>query len=59
VRPGYHGLEFTTREHEVVIAWAVQKSNVAGWPKRRTRADDVADFLQQSTGHAPGGSAAA
>lgn len=53
VVPGYHGLEIMTREDEMVIAWAVQKSNLAGWLSRRTRADDVADFLQQAAEQGP------
>jgi hypothetical protein len=52
VRPGHHGLEITTREDEVVVAWAVQRSSVASRSKRRTRADDVADLLQRSAEHA-------
>jgi hypothetical protein len=47
VRPGYHGLEITTRQGDVAVAWAVQKSNLARWLKRRTRADDVAAVLEQ------------
>jgi hypothetical protein len=47
VRPGYHGLEITTRDGDVAVAWAVQKSNWARWLKRRTRADDVAAVLEQ------------
>jgi hypothetical protein len=60
VLPGYSGLEITTRDDEVVIAWAVQKSNLAGWLKRRTRADDVADLLQNAAaGHEPDSSTTA
>lgn len=60
VLPGYHGLEITTRDGEMEIAWAVQKSNLAGWLKRPTRADDAAVFLQQTASkHRADGSAAA
>jgi hypothetical protein len=30
-----------------VVAWAVQKSNLSRWLDRRTRADDVADFINR------------
>jgi hypothetical protein len=30
----------------LVVAWAVQKSNIARWLHRRTRADEVADVIR-------------
>ncbi len=45
IQGGYYGLRITTKEGDTVIAWAVQKSNVAKWTKRRTRADRVATAL--------------
>jgi hypothetical protein len=58
VQPGYHGLEITTRADEIVVAWAVEKSNLTRWLQRRTRADDVAEVLQQSVERAADGSSA-
>lgn len=57
VVPSYHGLEVVTHG-ETVSAWAVQKSNIARWLGRRTRADDVAGTLialrdKQTGGHTP------
>lgn len=40
----YHGLEIVTH-HETVTAWAVQKSNIAQWLSRRTRADEIGEIL--------------
>jgi hypothetical protein len=34
-----------TKDGETISAWAVQKSNIAKWRGRRTRADDVAAAL--------------
>jgi hypothetical protein len=51
---GYDGVEITTRGDDVVVGWAVQKSNLARWLRRRTRADDVAEFLAQAAKAAPG-----
>jgi hypothetical protein len=45
-RAGYTGITIATSTRGVVTAWAVQKSNLAGWLHRRTRADDVANFLR-------------
>ncbi|MGC5022645.1 PH domain-containing protein [Micromonospora sp. DT47] len=42
VEPGYGGLTITTSTGERVVAWAVQKSNLATWTGRHTRADEVA-----------------
>jgi Bacterial PH domain len=37
-----------------VVAWAVQKSNLAGWLRRRTRADEVAAAIEERAGsHQP------
>jgi hypothetical protein len=47
VLPGFYGLEIATRDGDLAIAWAVQRSNLTRWLKRRTRADDVADVLNQ------------
>lgn len=41
VEPGYGGLTITTVTGERVVAWAVQKSNLAKWTGRHTRADEV------------------
>lgn len=43
--PGYGGLTVTTSTGEHVVAWAVQKSNLATWTGRRTRADEVAEAI--------------
>ncbi|MEV0713812.1 PH domain-containing protein [Asanoa sp. NPDC050611] len=44
-KTGYGGLRIETRDGRAVTAWAVQKSNLANWTGRRTRADDVADAI--------------
>ncbi len=44
--PGYAGIELERRDGEKVTAWAVQKSNIAGWLRRRTRADLVTDTIE-------------
>jgi hypothetical protein len=51
-RPGYSGLEIITRNGRVT-AWAVQKSNLASWLHTRTRADEVAAFIDQHRGAGP------
>jgi len=43
--PGYSGLAISTRSG-TVVAWAVQKSNLASWLHESTRADDVATFIK-------------
>lgn len=47
VTPGYSGLTFQTKEGETVTAWAVQKSNLATWRGRKTRADRVAAEIRR------------
>ncbi|MEU8377530.1 PH domain-containing protein [Micromonospora sp. NPDC048894] len=42
VGTGYGGLTITTLTGEHLTAWAVQKSNLAKWTGRHTRADEVA-----------------
>jgi hypothetical protein len=42
VTPGYSGLSFQTKDGKTVTAWAVQKSNLATWRGKETRADRVA-----------------
>lgn len=41
VEPGYGGLTITTASGDLVVAWAVQKSNLAKWKNSHTRADEV------------------
>ena len=43
--PGYFGITLVRRDGTSVTAWAVQKSNLATWGGRRTRADDVAETI--------------
>ncbi|MEV4533118.1 PH domain-containing protein [Asanoa sp. NPDC049518] len=45
-KTGYGGLRIETRDGRAVTAWAVQKSNVASWSGKHTRADDVADTIR-------------
>lgn len=45
VSGGYYGLTLRTSRGDVVIAWAVQKSNLARWLHRQTRADEVAQAI--------------
>ncbi|MFG1681378.1 hypothetical protein ACGFNP_14540 [Nonomuraea sp. NPDC049269] len=45
VSGGYHGLCFTLTDGRQIVAWAVQKSNIARWLGRRTRADGVTERL--------------
>jgi hypothetical protein len=47
---GYSGITIRTSDGEVT-AWAVQKSNLARWLHRGTRADDVADFINRHGEH--------
>jgi hypothetical protein len=46
VRASYGGLIFDVRWHRAVTAWAVQKTILAGWVGRRTRADEIAERLR-------------
>jgi Bacterial PH domain len=41
-RAGYSGIVIDVRPNRTVVAWAVQKSNLAGWLGRKTYADEVA-----------------
>ena len=41
-RAGYSGIVIDVRPNRTVVAWAVQKSNLAGWLGRTTYADEVA-----------------
>ncbi|MFI6257892.1 hypothetical protein ACIBCL_17570 [Micromonospora zamorensis] len=45
--PGYHGIAITCADGSRVMAPAPQKSNLSRWLGRTTRADDVADYLEQ------------
>ncbi|MCG5462883.1 hypothetical protein AB0K35_31285 [Micromonospora sp. NPDC053740] len=49
VDAGYGGMTITTAKNQRVVAWAVQKSNLAKWTGRHTRADDVAASIIQAT----------
>ncbi|MET8262181.1 PH domain-containing protein [Micromonospora sp. NPDC005553] len=49
VDAGYGGLTITTSTNERVVAWAVQKSNLAKWTGRHTRADDVAASITRAS----------
>ncbi len=42
VQPGYSGLQFSQLSGPNVVGWAVQKTNVAQWLRRETRADRIA-----------------
>ena len=41
VKAGFYGLTLIAKDGEGVTAWAVQKSNVARWAHKETRADEV------------------
>jgi hypothetical protein len=45
--PSSLGLVVERRSGRAVVAWAVQKSNLSRWLRRRTRADDVAAALEE------------
>jgi hypothetical protein len=47
VVPSSLGLIIERRRGQPVVAWAVGKSNVSRWLRRRTRADAVAATLEQ------------
>jgi hypothetical protein len=49
VEPGYGGLTITTSAGHRVVAWAVQKSNLAKWTGRHTRADEVAASIMSAS----------
>ncbi|MFI7431737.1 PH domain-containing protein [Micromonospora sp. NPDC049836] len=44
---GYYGIAITCADGGRVLAPAPQKSNLSRWLGRRTRADDVADYLER------------
>ncbi|MGN9810166.1 hypothetical protein ACTMSW_12505 [Micromonospora sp. BQ11] len=46
VDAGYHGIGVQTRHGQVVHGWAVQKSNLARWLGRQTRADLVVETIE-------------
>jgi hypothetical protein len=50
VRAGYRGLMITRAGARPVVAWAVQKSNIASWSHKRTRADEVAELIISRSG---------
>jgi len=45
VKSGYYGLRLLTKDHDMITAWAVQKSNASRWAHRSTRSDEVADAI--------------
>jgi hypothetical protein len=44
---GYHGIRVQTRHGQEVHGWAVQKSNLARWLGRQTRADLVVKAIEK------------
>lgn len=44
--PGYGGLWLILKDGQRQRIWAIQKSNLMTWLNRRTRADEVADFIE-------------
>lgn len=46
--PGYSGLSVMTAGKGAYVAWAVQKSNIAYWAGRHTRADHVAEEIRKA-----------
>lgn len=48
VNAGYHGIGVRTRHGQVVHGWAVQKSNLARWLGRHTRADLVVEAIEEA-----------
>lgn len=53
VSAGYGGITIRTASGDSIRAWAVQKSNAASWSRRRTRADDVTDFIRRHASAGP------
>ena len=53
VDAGYHGVCVQTRHGQVVHGWAVQKSNVARWLGRHTRADLVVEAIEREVKAGP------
>jgi hypothetical protein len=50
--PGYNGVTVHRRDGTAVTAWAVQKSNLAAWRDKHTRADELCDYVNARTGGA-------
>lgn len=48
--PGYAGITVLLRSGDTALSGAVQKSNIAAWLHRSTRADEVADYIGQRAG---------
>jgi hypothetical protein len=48
VSAGYGGLTVTTTIGPPLVIWAVQKSNLAKWTGRKTRADEVAAAINEA-----------
>ncbi|MET0491724.1 MAG: PH domain-containing protein [Actinoplanes sp.] len=46
VRPGRRGVTIRTTDDRKVSAWAVQRSNLARWTGRDTRADQVTEAIR-------------
>ena len=44
--PGYGGLWLILNDGQRQRIWAIQKSNLMTWVNRRTRADEVADYIE-------------
>ena len=47
VSPGAMGLQVQTAKEGSILIWAIQKSKVAEWLHRDTRADEVAAAIMQ------------
>jgi hypothetical protein len=47
--PGYSGVTVYRRNGAPVTAWAVQKSNLAAWRNKQTRADALCDYVNSRT----------
>ena len=45
--PGYHGISIQLHDGTTVVAGAVQKANLTEWLGRRTRADVVAECINE------------
>lgn len=50
INAGYYGLTIRRHSGPRVVAWAVQKSNVASWTHKPTRADAIADTIRARIG---------
>ncbi len=47
VKPGVLGLRIETRRGDSFLGWAIQKSKVADWMRKETRADEVAAAIME------------